>query len=69
MFTSIFNDSSLLAEGFYLILWGTMALVAAISVLFALGTIVCAVLDSHSIKPPNYKEASARYVAMLNATR
>ncbi len=69
MFTSNFNDSNALVEGIYLILLSAMVIVAALSVLFALGTIVCAVLDCHRIKPPNHKEALANHTAALNAAR
>ncbi|MFN0112508.1 MAG: hypothetical protein ACKVZH_26920 [Blastocatellia bacterium] len=68
MFTSI-NDSNSLVAGFYLILWVAMTLVASVSVLFALGSVICAVLDCHRIKPPNHTEASANHAAMFNLTR
>ncbi len=60
MFTSNFNDSNALVEGFYMVLWVAMAIVASLSVLFALASIVCAALDcSAGIKQPTRLRAKS----------
>jgi hypothetical protein len=71
MFTSNFNSSNSLVEGIYLILLAAMALVAALSVLFTLGSIACAALDcSIKIKQPaNLRTKSSRNAVTLNAVR
>ena len=66
MFTSNFNGSNSLVEGIYLILLAAMALAAALSALFALGSIACAALDcSIKIKQPsNRRTKSCRTVGV-----
>ncbi|MEK7832113.1 MAG: hypothetical protein AAB401_13555 [Acidobacteriota bacterium] len=71
MFTPNFNESNALVEGFYLVLLAAMAIVASLSILFALGAIVCAALDcTVKVKQPAHRRAkSVNQTLAVKATR
>ncbi|MGH9799963.1 MAG: hypothetical protein ACRD82_06325 [Blastocatellia bacterium] len=71
MFTSNFSDSNALVEGFYMVLWVAMAIVASLSILFALGSIVCAALDClvGNGQPAPLKAKSTNHNLAIKAAR